>query len=94
MAFQAAVDLIRSLPKSGPIPVSNDDKLEFYALFKQATLGDNTASKPGGLKFEARAKWEAWESVKGTPAETVKAQYVAKLVEMAKANGHEWNPPA
>jgi len=32
-----------------PDRASNDDKLALYGLFKQATVGDNTTSKPGFL---------------------------------------------
>ena len=46
--------------------LSNEQKSEIYGLFKQASNGDNTADKPGLLSgFEARGKWDAWESKKG-----------------------------
>jgi diazepam-binding inhibitor (GABA receptor modulating acyl-CoA-binding protein) len=46
--------------------LSNEQKSEIYGLFKQASMGDNTAEKPGLLSgFEARGKWDAWEAKKG-----------------------------
>ena len=39
---------------------SNDDLLELYALFKQATAGDVTGSRPGMMDFKGRAKFDAW----------------------------------
>lgn len=43
---------------------ADDELLELYGLYKQATIGDNTSSKPW-INFKARAKWEAWEKRKG-----------------------------
>jgi diazepam-binding inhibitor (GABA receptor modulator, acyl-CoA-binding protein) len=40
------------------------------ALFKQATVGDVNIARPGGfLNFEANAKWDAWNAVKGKSKE-------------------------
>jgi acyl-CoA-binding protein len=40
--------------------------LQIYGLYKQATVGDNTGAQPWAVQVEARAKWEAWTSQKGT----------------------------
>ena len=47
-----------------PTRPSNDQLLEMYALFKQATEGDCEGKARGGLK--ERAKWKAWNRVSGT----------------------------
>lgn len=44
---------------------SNDEMLELYGLYKQATIGDNTTSSPWAVQFEASAKWNAWNNLKG-----------------------------
>ncbi len=36
-------------------------------------------SQPWTVQFEARAKWDAWNEVKGMDAEEAKRQYVALL---------------
>ncbi|GAA5911634.1 hypothetical protein JCM8208_005697, partial [Rhodotorula glutinis] len=54
--FERAVDIIQSLPKSGPIQTSYDQKLELYAVYKQATEGDIRGSRPGLLDILGRAK--------------------------------------
>ena len=42
----------------------------FAALFKQATVGDVNIARPGGfLNFEANAKWDAWNAIKGKSKE-------------------------
>ena len=58
----------------------NDTMLKLYALFKQATKGDATGDPPGGFDFVARAKFDAWSAVKGTPPNDAMKQYV-DLVE-------------
>lgn len=58
----------------------NDTMLKLYALFKQATKGDATGDPPGGFDFVARAKFDAWSTVKGTTANDAMQQYV-DLVE-------------
>ena len=42
----------------------NATLLKIYALYKQASVGDNTDKKPGFSDMVGRAKWEAWNSLK------------------------------
>ncbi len=51
-------------------------KLELYGLYKQATVGDCNTDKPGMLDFKGKAKWEAWNKVKGKDKEAAKSEYV------------------
>lgn len=46
--------------------MSNDELLEIYSLFKQATVGDINTDRPGIFDQKGRAKWDAWEKKKGT----------------------------
>lgn len=39
--------------------------IQFYGLFKQATIGDCNIEKPGLFEFVGRAKYDAWQSFKG-----------------------------
>ena len=34
--------------------LSNEDKLEFYALFKQGNVGDTNTERPGMMDFKGR----------------------------------------
>lgn len=54
----------------------NATLLKIYALYKQATVGDNTEKKPGFSDMVGRAKWDAWNGVKGTSSEDAMRQYV------------------
>ena len=56
--------------------LSDEKKLKLYGLFKQAKFGDNNTEKPGMLDFRGKAKWEAWNAVKGKDKEVAKKEYV------------------
>jgi delta(3,5)-delta(2,4)-dienoyl-CoA isomerase len=77
---QAAVKTLASDP-------SNDDKLQLYALYKQATVGPNTHPKPGMLDFVGGAKWSAWKGVGALSAAEAEAAYVALARRLAGAPG-------
>ena len=59
--------------------LSNEDKLELYALFKQGTVGDVNTERPGMLDLKGKAKWDAWKGKEGTSQDDAKAAYVAKV---------------
>ncbi len=54
----------------------NATLLKIYGLYKQATAGDNTEKKPGFSDMVGRAKWDAWNSVKGASSDDAMQQYV------------------
>jgi diazepam-binding inhibitor (GABA receptor modulator, acyl-CoA-binding protein) len=54
----------------------NATLLKIYALYKQATTGDNAEKKPGFSDMVGRAKWDAWNGVKGTSRDDAMQQYV------------------
>jgi acyl-CoA-binding protein len=70
--FEAAVAESKNLSERP----DNMTLLKIYALFKQASLGDNTEAKPGFSDMVGRAKWEAWNTLKGTTADDAMQQYV------------------
>ena len=73
-AFEAAVDKVQN----GSKDPGNQAKLKLYALYKQATQGDVTGDRPGILDMVGRAKYDAWEKVKGMSEEEAEAAYVAE----------------
>ena len=70
--FEAAVANSKNL---GERP-DNATLLKIYALYKQGTVGDNTEKKPGFGDMVGRAKWDAWNSLKGTASDAAKQQYI------------------
>jgi acyl-CoA-binding protein len=72
-AFEDAQKRVKTLSESP----GNDDLLELYALYKQATAGDVSGSRPGMMDFKGRAKFDAWSKKKGTGKEAAMTAYVA-----------------
>jgi acyl-CoA-binding protein len=70
--FEAAVANSKNLSERP----DNATLLKIYALYKQATVGDNAEKKPGFSDMVGRAKWDAWNSVKGTSKDDAMQQYV------------------
>lgn len=75
--FDEAVSYIQN--GQGDVKPSNELKLEFYALYKQATEGDVTGKRPGMMDFIGRAKYDAWEKVKGMSSEEAMQTYIDRL---------------
>jgi acyl-CoA-binding protein len=88
--FDKAVQWVRSLPKDGPVQLSNEVKLQFYGLYKQATEGEVQGTQPWAVQIEARAKWDAWASRKGMSAEDAKKEYVELLTKTVSEQGQDW----
>ena len=74
--FKSAADRATKLPKRPP----NDILLLLYALYKQGNEGDVTGDRPGFADFEGRAKFDAWNKVKGKSNDEAKQEYIS-LVE-------------
>ncbi len=75
---QAAAD-----SKNLPEKPDNMTMLKLYALYKQATGGDADGTRPGFGDMVGRAKWDAWNGVKGKSATDAMQEYV-DLVESLK----------
>ncbi len=77
--FEAAVANSKKLSERP----DNATLLKIYALYKQATTGDNTEKKPGFVDMVGRAKWDAWNGLKGTSADDAMKQYVALIESLS-----------
>ncbi|XP_067686057.1 acyl-CoA-binding domain-containing protein 5-like [Haliotis asinina] len=77
--FDAAVKVIRSLPKNGSFQPSNEMMLRFYGFYKQATEGRCTDVKPSFWDLVKKAKWEAWNKLGDMPREEAMLNYVDAL---------------
>lgn len=71
--FQAAVTRSKELTKRP----TNEELLQLYALYKQATEGDVSGERPGGFDFKAIAKYDAWDELKGKSREDAMTDYVS-----------------
>ncbi|KAK6485192.1 acyl-CoA-binding protein-like [Huso huso] len=76
--FDKAAEEVKNL-KSQP---SDQEMLEIYSLFKQATVGDVNTARPGMLDFKGKAKWDAWDARKGMGKDDAMKAYIAKVEEL------------
>lgn len=65
---------------------SNEDLLMIYALYKQATIGDNQTEAPGGFDFKAAAKYNSWKKLTGTSKEEAMQRYVDLIDRLQNAS--------
>ena len=61
---------------------SNEEFLNLYGLFKQATVGDNRTSKPGMFDMKGQFKWKAWKDKSGMSQDDAADAYVALVDEL------------
>ena len=78
-AFKTAAEEVKKI-KGDP---TNEEKLEVYAFYKQATTGDCNTSRPGFLDPTGKAKWDAWDGKKGVSKDDAEASYI-EVVETLK----------
>jgi diazepam-binding inhibitor (GABA receptor modulating acyl-CoA-binding protein) len=56
--------------------------LKMYALYKQASNGDAVGERPGFTDLVGRAKWDAWNALKGITQEDAMQQYVDLVADL------------
>lgn len=76
--FEKAVAESKNLPDRP----DNQTLLKIYALYKQATSGDVDGKRPGFTDMIARAKWDAWNELKGTESKVAMQQYVDLIEDL------------
>ena len=77
--FEQAVADSKGLPEKP----DNMTLLKIYALFKQATAGDVEGKRPGFTDMVGRAKFDAWDALKGKSGEEAMQEYI-DLIESLK----------
>lgn len=86
--FNAAVEVIRGLPKNGSFQPSHELQLKFYAYYKQATLGpvaECKVPKPRFWDIVGNAKWDAWMKLGDMSKQEAMEKYVEELVKIVEA---------
>ena len=81
--LKAAFDQAAADSKTLPEKPDNATLLQLYALYKQASSGDAEGKRPGFTDMVGRAKWDAWNAIKGKDAKAAMQEYV-ELVESLK----------
>ncbi|KAG0248842.1 Acyl-CoA-binding domain-containing protein 7 [Mortierella polycephala] len=80
-AFTDAASRVKDLATSP----DNNNLLELYSLYKQATIGDCTVARPTGLlNAKEKAKWDAWKGKEGLSKEDAEKQYIALVEKLSQ----------
>ncbi len=77
--FDAAVAQSKNLSERP----DNATLLKIYGLYKQGTVGDNAEKKPGFGDMVGRAKWDAWNGLKGTSQDDAQQQYIDLIASLS-----------
>ncbi|KAI7875103.1 hypothetical protein K492DRAFT_240463 [Lichtheimia hyalospora FSU 10163] len=80
--FCRALNVVRSLPDKGALQPTSTEKLNLYGLYKQATQGDCSISRPSSRQMGRYAKWKSWERRRGLSPVDAQRLYVNSLVEL------------
>ena len=78
ITFEQAAEKVKNLTQKP----TDEEMLQLYGLYKQATLGDVTTSRPGFWNLVGCAKWDVWSEKKGISQEDAKLQYVALVKQL------------
>ncbi|KAG0706751.1 acyl-CoA-binding protein [Suillus ampliporus] len=83
--FEKAVAYVQGLDKQGSGPDATTKIIEANFPAFKATVGDaDPAKEPSRLQFVERAKWVAWNGVKGMSKQEAEENYVKQLVKYLK----------
>lgn len=67
---------------------ANEELLDLYALFKQATEGDNNTKEPGMWDLKEKFKWKQWDSKRGLCKDEAMQAYVDLVNELLSKYSH------
>ena len=82
MSLQEQFDQALADSKNLPERPDNMTLLKIYALYKQATAGDAEGKRPGFTDMVGRAKFDAWEALKGSSKDDAMQQYVDLIEDL------------
>jgi len=80
LLFTHAVENIKKIKT-----ITDENKLKLYGLYKQAQVGDVNIECPSWFNMTARAKWTAWNELKGMKREDAEKLYI-ELVDKLLLN--------
>ena len=82
MSLQEQFTQAQADSKNLPERPDNMTLLKIYALYKQGSSGDVQGERPGMTDFVNRAKFDAWDALKGTSQDDAMQQYVDLIEEL------------
>ncbi len=76
--FEQAVADSKNLPERP----DNATLLKLYALYKQGSTGDVDGKRPGFTDMVGRAKWDAWNELKGQSQDEAQQAYIDLIEDL------------
>ena len=70
--FEKAAEDVKKLTERP----TNEELLNMYGYYKQATIGDTNTERPGMFDLKGKAKWDNWNSRKGMSKEEAEKKYI------------------
>lgn len=85
--FEVAVQSIKNSDPGAKNQPTNEEKLQFYGLYKQALFGDCNTPQPWAVQVSERAKWNAWNSKKGMTKQNAMIKYCELYLNASEKYG-------
>lgn len=82
--FDFAVQQVRNSESNGKKGPTNEEKLQFYGLYKQATVGPCNTTQPWAFQVVERAKWDAWNVLGNMSKEDAMIKYCELYMETSE----------
>lgn len=76
--FEKIAEAVTQLPERP----NNEILLELYSLYKQGSEGDVSGEPPSMMEFVERAKYNAWEELKGMSSEEAMQKYIERVNQL------------
>lgn len=76
--FLKAAEDVRSLT----VKPTDQELLDLYGWFKQASVGDVNTARPGMFDLKAKYKWDNWSSRKGANKEEAEKAYMELVQQL------------
>ncbi|XP_004397000.1 PREDICTED: acyl-CoA-binding protein-like [Odobenus rosmarus divergens] len=70
---------------------ADDEMLFTYSPYEQGTVGSTNTEQPRLLDFKGKAKWDAWNQLKGTSREDAMKASNNKVEDLKKKYGGTWD---
>ncbi|KAI8819087.1 acyl CoA binding protein-domain-containing protein [Fimicolochytrium jonesii] len=85
LRFAKALSVLEQIGQEdlGMVP-SNDEKLQLYGLYKQATVGPVSTPRPGIFDLVGRSKWDAWKKQYHLSPIQAKEAYVTVVADFLR----------
>ena len=76
--FHKAAEDVRNLTAKP----TDQELLDLYGWFKQASVGDINTDRPGMFDLKAKYKWDNWNSRKGASTDEAEKAYIELVQQL------------